>query len=157
MAAFSPFVALLGEHGADQADQRVAVGKDADHVGAPADLAVEPLAGVVGPDLPPDLFGKGGEGEHVGASGLHVLGRLSAACRPARRAPGRTSAAAANVCLVGGGVEVPRGVETASLVSSDPDFPAGDARWSTPCRSGRSATTRACGCCASCAAAPGRW
>src|SRR3954452_24224563 len=110
-AAFGPFVALLGEHGAEEADQRVAVGKDADYVGAPADLAVEPLAGVVGPDLPPDLFGKGGEGEHVGASGLHMLGRLSAACRPARRAPGRTSAAAANVCLVGGGVEVPRGVE----------------------------------------------
>src|SRR3954468_23495316 len=47
--------------------------------------------GVVGPNLPLDLFGKGGEGEHVGASGLRVLGRLSAACRPARRAPGRTN------------------------------------------------------------------
>src|SRR3954465_905464 len=60
MAAFSPFVALLGEHGADQADQRVAVGKDADHVGAPADLAVEPLAGVVGPDLPRPLWERRG-------------------------------------------------------------------------------------------------
>src|SRR5436309_593447 len=90
-AAFGPFVARLREHGAEQADQRVAVGKDAEHVGAPADLAAEPPAGVVGPDLPPDLFGKGGEGEHVGASGLHVLGRFSAACRPARRAPGRTN------------------------------------------------------------------
>src|SRR3954449_10929154 len=48
-------------------------------------------------------------------------------------------------------------VQRASLFSSDPDFPAGDARWSTPCRSDRSATMRACGCCASCAAAPGRW
>src|SRR3954451_21712222 len=86
-AAFGPFVALLGEHGAQKPDQRVAVGKDADYVGAPADLAVERLAGVVGPDLPPDLCGKGGEGEHVGASGLHMLGRLSAACHPARRAP----------------------------------------------------------------------
>jgi len=43
-AAFGPFVARLGEHGAEQADQRVAVGKDADHVGAPADLAAEPRA-----------------------------------------------------------------------------------------------------------------
>jgi polyphosphate kinase 2 len=34
---------LLGEHGADQADQRVAVGEDADDVGAAADLAVESL------------------------------------------------------------------------------------------------------------------
>jgi hypothetical protein len=67
---------LLGQHGADQADQRVAVGKDADHVGAPADLAVEPLGGVVRPDLPPDLLEEGGEGEHVGPGGLQVLGDL---------------------------------------------------------------------------------
>src|SRR3954467_13552617 len=45
---------------------------------------------------------------------------------------------------------------TVTVVSPDPDVPAGDARWPTPCRYGRSATTRATGCCASCAAAPGR-
>ena len=28
-AGFGPFVVLLGQHGADQADQRVAVGEDA--------------------------------------------------------------------------------------------------------------------------------
>jgi hypothetical protein len=45
-AAFGPFVVLFGEDGADQSDEGVAVGEDADDVGAPADLAVEPLAGV---------------------------------------------------------------------------------------------------------------
>src|SRR3712207_9370644 len=46
-AAFGPFVVLLGQHGADQADQRVAVGEDADHVGAAADLPVEDRKSVV--------------------------------------------------------------------------------------------------------------
>ena len=45
-AAFGPFVVLLGEHGADEADQGVAVGEDPDHVGALADLAVEPFLGL---------------------------------------------------------------------------------------------------------------
>jgi hypothetical protein len=35
---FGPFVVLLGEHGADEADQGAAVGEDADHVGAASDL-----------------------------------------------------------------------------------------------------------------------
>ena len=39
---------LFGEHRPDEADQRVAVGEDPDDVGAPADLLVEPLLGVVG-------------------------------------------------------------------------------------------------------------
>jgi hypothetical protein len=34
---------LLGEQGADEADDRGSVGEDADDVGAAADLAVEPL------------------------------------------------------------------------------------------------------------------
>jgi len=37
-AAFGPFVVLLGQDGADEADERVPVGEDADHVGAAADL-----------------------------------------------------------------------------------------------------------------------
>ena len=40
---FGPFVVLFGQHGADEADQRGAVGEDADDVGAAADLLVEPL------------------------------------------------------------------------------------------------------------------
>ena len=54
-AAFRPFVVLFGEDGNDQADEGVA-GEDSDDVGAPADFAVEPLIGVVAPDLPPDLL-----------------------------------------------------------------------------------------------------
>jgi hypothetical protein len=38
---------LLGEDGADEADQCLAVGEDADDVGAAADLAVEPLLGLL--------------------------------------------------------------------------------------------------------------
>jgi len=34
---------LFGQHGADESDQRVAVGEDADDVGAPPDLLVEPF------------------------------------------------------------------------------------------------------------------
>jgi hypothetical protein len=39
---------LVGQHGTDQADERGAVGEDTDDVGAPADLFVEALLGVVG-------------------------------------------------------------------------------------------------------------
>jgi hypothetical protein len=42
-ALFGPFVGLLGQHGADEADDRCPVGEDADHVGAAADLLVQPL------------------------------------------------------------------------------------------------------------------
>jgi hypothetical protein len=42
-AALGPVVVLLGEDGADEADDRIAVGEDADDVGAAAYLAVEPL------------------------------------------------------------------------------------------------------------------
>jgi hypothetical protein len=42
-AAFDPFVVLFGQDGADQADQGASVGEDADDVGAPADLSVEPF------------------------------------------------------------------------------------------------------------------
>ena len=66
---------LFGQDGADEADQRVAVGEDADDVGAPADF-VEPLLRVVRPDLAPDLLGERGERQQVGAGGLEVLGGL---------------------------------------------------------------------------------
>jgi hypothetical protein len=42
-ASFDPFVVLFGEDGADEADQRFPVGEDADHVGAAADLPVQPF------------------------------------------------------------------------------------------------------------------
>jgi hypothetical protein len=39
---------LFGEHGADEPDEGVPVGEDADDVGAAADLAVEPFLGLLG-------------------------------------------------------------------------------------------------------------
>jgi hypothetical protein len=48
-AAFGPFVVLLGQDGADEADQGVAVGEDTDDVGAAADLAVQPFLGYLEP------------------------------------------------------------------------------------------------------------
>ena len=83
---------LLGEDRADEADDRVAVGEDPDDVGAAADLAVEPLVGVVGPDLAPDLLGERGAGEDVGEGFVEVvvdLGKLaSSGAGRARRAAG---------------------------------------------------------------------
>ena len=53
-AALGPFVALFGQHGADEPDCGRAAGEDADDVGAPADLFVQSFLGVVAPDLAPD-------------------------------------------------------------------------------------------------------
>jgi integrase len=50
-AHLGPFVVMLGEHGADQANHSGSVGKDADDLGAAADLAVQSFLGIVGPDL----------------------------------------------------------------------------------------------------------
>jgi len=80
-ASFDPLVVLLDEDGADEADDAAAVREDPDDVGAPADLAVEAFAGVVAPDLPPDLLS------------LTRSGAGDAEATPT--APGRTSAAAA--------------------------------------------------------------
>lgn len=75
-ASFGPFVVLLGQDGAGEADHSGAVGEDADDVGAAAGLAVEAFLGVVGPDLSPDLLGEAGECQGVGPGGLEVLGDL---------------------------------------------------------------------------------
>ena len=42
-AGFGPLVVLLGEDGADEADDGVAAGEDPDHVGPPPDFLVEPF------------------------------------------------------------------------------------------------------------------
>jgi hypothetical protein len=78
-AAFGPFVVLFGEDGADEADQGVPVGEDANDGGATADLAVEAFLRVVRPGLPPDLLREAGEREDIVAGGP---------------APGRSSPAA---------------------------------------------------------------
>ena len=54
-AGLGTSVVLLGQDRADHADDGVAAGVDADHVGPLADLLVQPLLRVVRPDLPPDL------------------------------------------------------------------------------------------------------
>jgi hypothetical protein len=46
-AALDPLVVLLGEHRSDQADKGVTVREDPDHVGAAADLPVQPFLGIV--------------------------------------------------------------------------------------------------------------
>ena len=46
-ASFCSFVGLFGEDGADETNDRVAVGEDADRVGSAADLAVQALVRIV--------------------------------------------------------------------------------------------------------------
>ena len=57
-SAFGPFVGLFGQDGSHQADDGLAVGEDVHGVGAPPDLPVEALVGVVGPDLGPHPGGQ---------------------------------------------------------------------------------------------------
>jgi hypothetical protein len=54
---------LLGEHRADEPDHALSVREDPDHVGAPADLLVEALLRVVGPDLALVFLGEACERE----------------------------------------------------------------------------------------------
>jgi hypothetical protein len=63
-ALHGPFIVLLHQDRADEADDSV-VGKDADDIGPPLDLAVEPLNGIGRADLVPMLFREGHEGEDV--------------------------------------------------------------------------------------------
>jgi hypothetical protein len=65
---------LLGQDGADEADQGVPAGEDPDDVGPPAYFPVEAFLGVAGPDLAPQLLGEAGEGQDVAAGGVQVRG-----------------------------------------------------------------------------------
>jgi hypothetical protein len=84
-ALLGPFVVLFGQDGADEANDAVAVGEDADDVGAAADLSVEALVRVIGPDLLPDLFREGGEREDLVAGGLEVFEARGSLCSRASR------------------------------------------------------------------------
>src|SRR4051812_13619325 len=66
-----PFVVDVGEPCADEPDHGCVVGEDADHAGSALDLLVDPLEGVVGPDLRPVGPWEGGEGEHLGLALVH--------------------------------------------------------------------------------------
>jgi hypothetical protein len=65
-----PFVVLLGEHGADQADDRGYLGKTPTAVGAAPNLPIQPFVEVVGPDLTPQAFRVGVKREDVGPGEL---------------------------------------------------------------------------------------
>ena len=60
-----PLVVLLDHDAGGEPDQGAVVGEDADDVGAPADLAVDPLERVGGAQLRPVVGGEGVEGEQV--------------------------------------------------------------------------------------------
>ena len=72
-AAFGPFVVLLGQHRADQAGDGIAVGEDPDYIGAATDLLVQPLVGIVRPDLGPHVLGECGEGQDLGPGAVEVI------------------------------------------------------------------------------------
>ena len=76
-----PLVILLEKNGADEASDGVFVRKDADHIGAAFNLAVQAFEGVDGVDLGPVLLGEGHVGEDVCFGLVHELGE------PADRRP----------------------------------------------------------------------
>lgn len=57
-AGIDPLVKLFGQHRTDEADDGVAVGKNAHYVGSAPYLSIEAFLGIIAPDLTPDLFGK---------------------------------------------------------------------------------------------------
>ncbi len=60
-----PLLVLLNEHGAHEAENSFPVWKDTDDIGASADLPVQLLLRIIGPDLLPVLLGKGRIGENL--------------------------------------------------------------------------------------------
>ena len=57
-----PFVVRFQQDSAQQPEDGGFVGEDAHHIGAPLDLSIEPLDGIVGLDLGPVVFREGGVG-----------------------------------------------------------------------------------------------
>lgn len=53
-------VGLLGQVRSDEANDGISVEEGADSLGAPADLFVQSLGGVVGPELGPPVLGEAG-------------------------------------------------------------------------------------------------
>jgi hypothetical protein len=71
-----PFVVLFEKDGADEPDDGVVVGKDADDDGSAFDLAGEPFEAVGGVQFRPMVGGKAHIGEHVGLSLVHEGGQF---------------------------------------------------------------------------------
>ena len=80
-AVFGPFVSLLGQDSADEADDRVPVREDPDRIGATTDLSVQPSGEVVRPDLLPDAGRKLDGREDVCPRGIEVFAGLRQRCR----------------------------------------------------------------------------
>src|SRR5215813_3612347 len=74
-AGLGPFIVLLCQDGANEPDNGIAAREDADHIGSAAYFLIQSLLGIVGPDLPPDLAGEGGEGQDVLAGLVQVRRR----------------------------------------------------------------------------------
>ena len=77
-----PLVGLLGQQRADEADHRPPVREDPHDIGAAPDLLVEPLLGVVRPDLRPVLGRERRERQQVIGGIEEVLGLIPEARRP---------------------------------------------------------------------------
>src|SRR5712691_8279944 len=75
-AADEPLVVLLDQQRAGEADCRLVVGEDPDDVGAPPDLAVDPLERVRAAQLRPVRLWEGVEGDQVLFRLLEQLGDL---------------------------------------------------------------------------------
>lgn len=69
-----PLMVLLTEDGADQADDDLFVGEDADHVGASLDQLVDVYERFGGVDFAPVILREGHEREDVGFSFFHQFG-----------------------------------------------------------------------------------
>ena len=72
-SAFGPFIVLLGQYRTDQAGDGIAVGEDPHHIGAAADLFVQPLVGVIRPDLGPHVPRERGERQDLGPGAIEVI------------------------------------------------------------------------------------
>lgn len=72
-ATFGPFVGLFSQYGADEPDDRGAVGEESDRIGTASNLSVEAFVGVVGSDLLPKHLWEAGEREDVVARAAQVL------------------------------------------------------------------------------------
>ena len=71
-----PFIVLLEQDGADQADNGLLIGEDADDLGAALDLAVQPFQRIGRVDLRPVVFGEAHKSQHVGFGLVHQGGQL---------------------------------------------------------------------------------
>ena len=132
-ALHGPFVALLQEDGLDEPDDGVVVGEDADDLGAPFDLAVEPLESVGGMNFGPVVGGETHVREHVvfglirergelGQLGLELVGDfaplgLRGHCAVLGEGGGHEGGDNPPAALAGVGERVANGVDPAALPS----------------------------------------